>query len=295
VGEDHEARVEVDGLQIRCSRRPGAGRPLLLVNGMGANVEMWEPFRGALRGRPTIAFDAPGTGESGTPLRPWSIRKLASLTVEVLDHLGVGEVDVVGYSFGGAVAQELARAEPVRVRRVVLAATTCGWGGFPPEPLALAALLSPARYYAGAGGHAFTRVAFGDPDSIDLRRSDAAREQRPPSLLGYYWQALAMASWSSWPWLGELTQPVLVIAGAHDRVVPRRTAELLARRIPRSRLVVLPGAGHSFLLAENVDPVAHIVTGFLDGSVDGSVDVSVDGSVDGSVEVPDQASSFVAT
>jgi poly(3-hydroxyoctanoate) depolymerase len=280
VGEDHEARVEVDGLQIRCSRRRGGGRPVLLVNGLGANVEMWEPFRRALGGRPTIAFDAPGTGESGTPLRPWSIRRLAALAVVLLDRLGVGDVDVVGYSFGGAVAQELARAEPTRVHRVVLAATTCGWGGFPPEPLALAALLSPARYYAGGAGHAFTRIAFGDPDTVDLRRSDAAREERPPSVLGYYWQALAMATWSSWPWLGELTQPVLVIAGAHDRVVPRRTAELLAQRIPGSRLVVLPGAGHSFLLEENVDTVAAIVTGFLDGA---------------QRTPPDQASSFVAT
>jgi pimeloyl-ACP methyl ester carboxylesterase len=284
VGEDHEARVEVDGLQIRCSRRRGAGRPLLLVNGLGANVEMWEPFRRALGGRPTIAFDAPGTGGSGTPLRPWSMRKLASLAGALLDRLGIGEVDVVGYSFGGAVAQELARAEPARVRRVVLAATTCGWGGFPPEPLALAALLSPARYYAGVAGHAFTRVAFGDPETIDLRRSDAAREARPPSVVGYYWQALAMATWSSWPWLGELTQPVLVIAGAHDRVVPRRTAELLARRIPGGRLVVLPGAGHSFLLEEDVDTVAAIVTGFLDGAIPAP-----------SEQAADQASSFVAT
>jgi pimeloyl-ACP methyl ester carboxylesterase len=255
---------------------------------MGANVEMWEPLRRALRGRPTIAFDAPGTGGSGTPLRPWSIRKLASLAVTLLDGFGVGEVDVVGYSFGGAVAQELARAEPARVRRLVLAATTCGWGGFPPEPLALAALLSPARYYAGVAGHAFTRIAFGDPETIDLSRSDAARQERPPSVLGYYWQALAMATWSSWPWLGELTQPVLVVAGAHDRVVPQRTAELLARRIPGSRLVVLPGAGHSFLLEENVDAVAAIVTGFLDGAVRSPVDQVAEPAAD-------QASSFVAT
>jgi pimeloyl-ACP methyl ester carboxylesterase len=271
VGED-ERRVVVDGLEIRCSQREGNGSadpvPLLLVNGLGANLEMWEPFRRAVADRPTIAFDAPGTGGSDTPTYPTSMRQLAHLAVKLLDRLGVDEFDVLGYSFGGAVAQELARAEPARVRRIVLAAATCGWGGTPPEPLALAALLSPARYYLGVLGHEFTRYAFGDPATIDLHWSDRARESRPPSILGYSWQMLAMATWSSYAWLDQLVQPVLVLAGERDRAVPRRNAELLARRIHRSRLVVLPGAGHSFLLAEGTHTFAPIVEEFLDGSDD---------------------------
>jgi pimeloyl-ACP methyl ester carboxylesterase len=263
VREDDEDHLWVDEVWLRCSLRNGPGRPLLLVNGLGGNLEMWEPFRRKLTDRPTIAYDAPGTGGSSTPLRPRSIRQLADLARHLLDHFRVGEVDVLGYSFGGTVAQELARAEPERVRRLVLAATTCGWGAPLPNPLAVGALMSPARYYFGDLGHEITRLAFGDPDDIELRWCNAARERRPPSVIGYLWQTLAVASWSSHAWLPELDQPTLVLAGEHDRAVPIATAKLLVGRIRRSRLVVLAGAGHSFLLANDARTAAQVVSRFL--------------------------------
>ena len=93
----------------------------MLVSGLGANVEMWTPFRRSLGARHTIAFDAPGTGESSTPVRPLSMRELGAVTLGLLDALGYDEVDVLGYSFGGAIAQEMAELPmshpPPRARR----------------------------------------------------------------------------------------------------------------------------------------------------------------------------------
>src|SRR6185295_973769 len=107
------------------------GRPVLLINGLGAGLPMWSVLREDLHGLEIVSFDAPGVGASSTPLIPYTIGDLAGTVTQLLDQLGYDQVDVVGYSFGGAVAQQLARQAPHRVRRVVLVGTMCGWGGIP--------------------------------------------------------------------------------------------------------------------------------------------------------------------
>src|SRR2546421_3033117 len=107
--------------------RIGAGEPLLLINGLGANLEMWQPLVGALAGeRELIAFDLPGTGRSAQPRWPLRMPHLAQVVTELLDELGHDRLDVLGYSLGGIVAQELAHRDPDRIRRLVLCATTPG-------------------------------------------------------------------------------------------------------------------------------------------------------------------------
>src|SRR5262245_34140102 len=109
----------------------GDGEPLLLVPGLGNNIEMWAPFMEQFRNRRVIRLDAPGTGLSSTPLCPIPIGALADLLVAVLDFCHIDSTDVIGFSYGGAVAQQLAFDHPDRVRRLVLAATNCGIGAFP--------------------------------------------------------------------------------------------------------------------------------------------------------------------
>jgi poly(3-hydroxyoctanoate) depolymerase len=257
-------RARVGSLSLRYSVSGREGRPLLLINGLGANIEMWTPFRRSLGARHTIAFDAPGTGGSSTPLRPLSMRQLASVTIDLLDVLGHTEVDVLGYSFGGAIAQEVARATGTdRIHRLVLAATTCGWGALPGDPIALLALLTPARYYFGPATAAVTTL-FGEGSLRDFATADTARLLRPPDPVGYWWQVLAAAGWSSLPWLRNVRVPTLVLAPERDRMVRASTSRLLARRIPDARLEVVPGASHFFLLREDTREVARTITGFLD-------------------------------
>ena len=255
--------VRVGSLSLRCSVTGTEGRPLLLVNGLGANIEMWTPFRQSLGCRRTIAFDAPGTGTSSTPLRPLTMRELGTVTVGLLDALQCDTVDVLGYSFGGSIAQEMAQAAPRRVNRLVLAASSCGWGSVPGDPFALLAMVTPARYYFGPA-MASVNALFGGNTLSDFATADAARQHRPPDPVGYCWQLLAALSWSSLPWLDRIGMPTLVLAAGRDRLVRASTARLLAERIPDSRLMVVAGENHFFLLREDSDVAAHAVTTFLD-------------------------------
>src|SRR4051794_34598128 len=148
-----ESRVDVrfiraGDLRLRVSTVASDGRPLLLIGGIGANLEMWRPLRSALTGIATIAFDAPGTGHSDTPRWPWRMPRLAAVVAELLDTLGVGEVDVLGYSFGGVLAQQLAHDQPRRVRRLILASTSAGMVSVPAAPHVLALMATPLRYYS---------------------------------------------------------------------------------------------------------------------------------------------------
>jgi poly(3-hydroxyalkanoate) depolymerase len=257
--------VQAAGLRLRVSRR-GEGRPLLLITGIGANLDMWAPFARLVTDRELIAFDPPGAGLSQRPRVPLRMRRLAGVVRELLDELGVERVDVLGYSFGGALAQELAHRAPDRVRRLVLCATAPGLGGIPPRPLAALALATPARYYSPrllaltvphiAGG----RTAR-EPSALAAHAGE--RLAHPPDLLGYAYQLYAAAGWTSLPWLHRVTQPALVVGGDDDPSVPVLNARLLARRLPNARLHVVKGGGHLFLLDEPHSAVPQI-TAFLD-------------------------------
>jgi poly(3-hydroxyalkanoate) depolymerase len=183
----------------------------------------------------------------------------------MLDALGYGAVDVLGVSFGGVLAQQLATQAPGRVRRVVLAATGPGLGGVPASPRVLLALATPRRYtqpdyFRQIAGRIYGGAARRDPDA--MLHGSVARFAKPPSLAGYLAQVYAITGWTSLPWLCRLPHPTLVLAGDDDPIVPLLNGRLLARLIPDARLHVVRGGGHLFLL-ERPAEVAALVTGFL--------------------------------
>jgi poly(3-hydroxyalkanoate) depolymerase len=226
---------------------------------------MWTPFVSALHGRQVILFDAPGTGQSSRTRTPVRMRRLSRLVTELLDHLGYERVDVLGYSFGGAVAQQMAHQSPERVRRLVLAGTMCGIGA-PPSPRVLALMATPLRYYSRSHLEKVSPRLYGGRSRRDpgaLRDHLHARLTRPPSVLGYQWQIYAVAGWTSLLWLHRLQQPTLVLHGEKDPIVPLINCRLMAGRIPGARLHVLPEAGHLFLIDEPEEPAAMVME-FLD-------------------------------
>jgi poly(3-hydroxyoctanoate) depolymerase len=258
--------VLVDGHLLRVSIR-GEGPPLLLVMGLGGNIEMWDRLERAVNrhGIQTIAYDASGTGHSPTRLVPQRMPGLARQAAHLLDALGHPHADVLGVSFGGAVAQELALGNPHRVRRLVLASTGCGLGGVPGNPLAMSLLATPLRYYSPAFLRLTAGVLYGPtvtPREDLLREQISARRARPPTVWGYASQLVAGAGWTSWPWLSRIGAPTLVLAGDRDPIVPPRNARLLARRIPAAQLELVPGAGH-LLLLDQPDHCAAIIADFL--------------------------------
>ena len=228
----------------------GQGDPLLLINGLGANTDMWGPFASCFPDRRLILFDAPGSGRSSTPTHPISISSLASLAVTVLDNRGVTSADVLGYSYGGAVAQQLAWEAPGRVRKLVLAATNSGIGAMLGSPSAMFVLATPFRYYSPTY---FTRTAAALYGGRTARNHDVrhrmmnSRSKFPPTSLGYALQILGGASWTSQYFLHRIESETLVISGDDDPLIPVVNAEFLAKRIPNARLEIVERAGHLFL------------------------------------------------
>jgi poly(3-hydroxyalkanoate) depolymerase len=258
--------VDVDGVRLRVAVR-GNGRPLLLLMGIGGNIEMWAPFEDALDPRvvQTITVDAPGTGGSTSYRFPRRMPGLARSMERMLDGLGHEQVDVLGVSFGGVLAQQLAHQAPDRVRRLVLAATGPGLGGVPGSPRVLLALATPRRYrqpdyFRQIAGRVYGGAARHDPDA--MLHGSLARFAHPPSALGYLAQLYAIAGWTSLPWLHRLSRPTLVIAGDDDPIVPLANGRLLSRLIPGARLHIVAGGGHLFLL-ERPHETATLVSDFL--------------------------------
>jgi pimeloyl-ACP methyl ester carboxylesterase len=243
-----DGTITVDGVELFVRAR-GDGFPLLLINGLGSNAEMWGAVEEQLsRVTRTIVFDMPGSGRSPTARRAVAIPGLAALAGSVLDYLGVERADVLGFSLGGIVAQQLAHDAPAKIRRLALAGTACGWGGMPPTYEALALLSMPLRYRSRPLYDLTNRLlGAADRDLLArVSRLSDARLRYPPTLLGYAFQLTAGALWSSLPWLASVETATLVLGGEDDQIVPAANAVQLARLLPTSRLQLVP-AGHLML------------------------------------------------
>jgi poly(3-hydroxyoctanoate) depolymerase len=260
--------VDVDGVRLRTSVR-GSGSPLLLITGLGASLDLAEPFERELvkQGHQVVSFDAAGVGESTPYLVPRRMRGVARTVAKMAAALGYDRMDVLGVSLGGVVAQQLARQSPDLVRRLILAATGPGLGGVPGSPRVLLALATPRRYYQPdyyrrIAARIYGGLARTNPDA--LLGGSVARFLEPPSLRGYLGQLYAITGWTSVPWLHKLPQPTLVLNGDDDPIVPLVNGRILAERIRNARLHVVRGGGHLFLL-ERPAETADLVAEFLDG------------------------------
>ncbi|MEZ5078669.1 MAG: alpha/beta hydrolase [Solirubrobacterales bacterium] len=256
--------LEVDGIPLRVVRR-GEGPPLLLINGLGAGLETWDPFVRRIEGREAIAFDLPGAGHSGHGKLPRRMRGLARTVSLMIRELGLECVDLLGYSLGGLVAQEVAHRHPEQVRCLVLAATSPGLPSIPPNPLAATVMLTPARYYDRRFAEFAIPLIGGGRTARDrgvLRRGVTRRLMDPPTLTGYLHQLSAVCGWSSHSWLRHLRTPTLVMHGDQDPLVPLINARYLAKMIPDSELQVLSDAGH-LVLIDQPDDAIELIESFL--------------------------------
>ena len=258
--------LTIEGQRLRIGVRAGAPRlpPLIVFNGIGASLELIEPFVSALPEREVVAFDVPGSGGSPAALLPYRFPGLARLAHKLLGELGYnGAVDALGVSWGGALAQTFAFQFPTHCRKLVLASTSPGALMVPGRPSVLAKLVSPRRYVDPDFLHAFGGEIYGgafrsDPDL--LRRH--AQALWAPSNRGYLYQLIAAAGWTSLPWLPLLPQPTLVMHGSDDPIVPLINARILSALIRRAELHVVDD-GHMFLVSKAQD-VAPVVHRFLD-------------------------------
>lgn len=266
---DRVRTIAVHGISARISERPARGRlagdpPLLLCNGIGASLEALQPLVDALDpDRGVVRFDVPGVGGSALPPVPYSIAGLSWWVSALMTRLGHRHFDVLGLSWGGGLAQQLAVQSRARVRRMVLVATGTGMLMVPARPRVLATMLTPRRHRdPGYAARVAPRIYGGtmrtDPQvgASLLHSFTRAGPKR-----GYYYQLAAMTGWSSLPFLGLVRAPTLVMGGDDDPIIPVANPRVQARLIPSSRLHLYPG-GHLAILTEARE-LAPVIETFL--------------------------------
>jgi poly(3-hydroxyalkanoate) depolymerase len=252
--------LRIWGTTLRVGIWPGSSArpPLLLFNGIGASLELLGPFADALDDVELIAYDMPGTGESGLPPVPYRLWMLALMTDQLLDKLGYHRVDALGVSWGGGIAQQFALQNPRRCRRLVLAATCAGVTMIPPKLSVLAKFMTPRRFNNPAYMATVADDIYGGDVAANAEVLDHFKRTRYP---GYLLQQLAITGWTSLPWLRLVRQPTLILAGSDDRIVPPANADLLGWAIPNSRKHRFDD-GHLFLIA-NPATSAAVIDEFL--------------------------------
>ena len=266
----HIGTIVIGKQLLRVGIRPlpqgtaSSGRPLLLFNGIGANLELAGLLMAQLDSVETLIFDLPGAGKSPPPKFPYRLFEMARLAAKLLDELGYAAAfDVMGVSWGGGLAQQFAIQYPRRVRRLVLAATAMGAPAMlPGHPRVLLKMLNPRRYLdPGYMKRVAPELYGGDlrskPEAIKLFTDHA----RAGSRKGYRYQMLAMLGWTSLPWLWRIKHPTLVLAGNDDPLVPLVNARVHAWLLPNARLHVFDD-GHLFLLTRARE-TAGVIAAFL--------------------------------
>ncbi len=256
---------DVGGRTLRVARwraaDPAGQPPLLFFNGVGANIELVAPFARQLGDRDFIIFDMPGVGGSPDPVLPYNAITMARTAEKLLQQFGyTGAIDVMGVSWGGAMAQHFAMQYPARVQRLILAATTAGWMMVPGKLSALSKMANPRRYVDPD----YMRKNFATLYGGDNSGSHAhVSRLKPPSGVGYFYQLLAMVGWTSAPLLPFcIKAETLVLMGDQDNIVPVINGRILASLIPDAELAIIPNGGHLFLVAQAEESLA-LVRDFL--------------------------------
>lgn len=251
--------VTVANKRVRIAATKPAGAhpvPLLVFNGIGAGMEILEPFMRRMTGFRVVTFDLPGVGAS----EPSSVFRrfsgFAEFAIDVLDELGIESVFAMGISWGGGLAQQFAHQFPNRCERLVLASTSTGHLMVPPSPRVMLRMSTPLRYLsAGYFKRIAGQIYGGDFRTDAVLAERYSRRMAPPSLRGYLSQLFAIAGWTSLCWAHRINQPTLVMAGEDDPIVPLINARILRRLIPNAELEVFD-CGHLFLLTRLEHSVA---------------------------------------
>ena len=240
--------------------------PLLLLNGIGAPLELLDPLVDALpSGREVIRLDPPGIGGSPDAALPYHLTTFAPVVADLVRALGHDRVDVLGYSWGGELAQQLAVSSPALVRRLVLVATSTGALSVPASPRVLTRFLFPRPPNDPAAALRVATELYGGTVRSHPERAAAALTVIGASLRahqrGYHHQLAATAGWTSLPVLRLIRARTLVVAGDDDPIIPRANATVLGRGIPGARVHRHPG-GHLAIVTE-AEELAAVVEGFL--------------------------------
>ncbi|MET4069522.1 pimeloyl-ACP methyl ester carboxylesterase [Bradyrhizobium sp. S3.2.6] len=264
----------VEGHGIRFAYRrlgPAIGTPLIFLQHFSGNIDAWDPavLNALASDRPVIAFDNAGVGHS-TGQTPDNIAAMARDAVAFINVLGLSEVDLLGFSLGGCVAQQIAAEHGRLVRKLILVGTAPKGGeehllavlqeafsqtGAPDPRLPLFFTKSSASRSSGLAFLKRTQVRKNDRD---IDNGSAVTDP----------QAKALITWCATPdpdhvILRAIRQPTLVVSGSHDTMLPANNAYAMSRELSNAQLVLYPDSGHGALFQYHEIFVSHVRT-FLD-------------------------------
>ncbi len=248
-------KISANGINIQYEVH-GEGTPLVLIAGLGYPAWQWHRMLPYLvRHFQVIAFDNRGVGGTDKPTGPYSAGLLAADTAGLLDALGIGSAVVMGHSMGGFIAQELVLSYPRKVSKLVLSSTNFGGPHHVPvTPEAMQVLSDmtsdPLTRFTN-GLVISTAPGFAEQHPELIQEWLDWRISNPSDLAGYQAQmaiglGLISEAASFENKLPNIKAPTLILFGAYDKVVPPANADLLAAKLPDSKVVILPNAGHFF-------------------------------------------------
>ena len=232
---------------------PATGVPVILLNHWGAVLDNFDPriVDGLAAARPVIAVNYRGVGASGGKA-PLTVAEIAEDAIAVIRALGFDEVDLIGFSLGGFVAQDIVRKEPDLIRKVILAGTGPAGGegieqvGPVSWPLIIKGMLTfrDPKYYLFFNSAANSRRAA--EDFLERLKERKADRDKPITLAAFLRQLKAIKAWGKQAPqdLSVILKPILVANGDQDIMVPSSNSIDLARRLPNAELVLYQDAGH---------------------------------------------------
>jgi pimeloyl-ACP methyl ester carboxylesterase len=277
-----EKIVHVGDIDI-AYKMSGRGEPILLISGGSADKNAWDPsFISDLSSNHTvIVFDNRGVGNTTIGSRPYTLEQLANDTAGLLDALKIQNANVLGYSLGSSIAEQLTITNPEKVSRLVLAASSCGGADRMPKPPEFLALqkevvdkISNNVSISREENIGFLNASLGagwirlHPESIEnvtegqgFFSSISPEAQEAQENVGLRWEA---TNWNGvCEELAKLAKPTLVITGTDDNVYePHENSLVIAEKVPGTWLVQIKNAGHA-VMDQYPDEIGKILQTFL--------------------------------
>lgn len=259
------ATIEVNGTQLYYEIY-GQGEPLMMIQGCGGNITLWEPQIESLSQHfQLILFDNRGMGRSQITPGNYTTRLLAEDTAAFMDQLGIQSAYILGWSMGGMIAQELAIARPALVNKLIIAASA---SSFPERSAfifkAFLEMLQRGEYESLARWQmslCFSNAFFSNADAVTTTFKNFMNSQYPPTLEGLTSQVAALVSHDRRGQLQEIQAPTLVLGAEEDGFFPTHVIHETAADIQGAKAQILP-ASHLFYL-EHPDDFSRAVITFL--------------------------------
>ena len=259
--------VRVDDIEV-AYKDLGQGDPLLLITGYGSTMDLWPAvvlLNLSLKNR-VIVFDNRGMGNTTASEKPFSIELFADDAAGLMDALNLSRANVLGWSMGADIAQELALRHPEQVNRLILYAGSCGGNESVPAAPSVLEQLTNTSGSARERGERLFRLLFPEGwlrEHPDPRTYFPVPTETSPAE-SFVRQNQAIIAWNgTYSRLPEIRSPTLVLTGTDDVISVPPNAFVIGGRIPGAWVIQVPGGGHG-MIYQFPEQFVEIVTFFLD-------------------------------